>query len=307
MKLFNLGLAVGAAAALSVPAAAETLRVSGVYPAGNDDAAALDSIAIEQFGGEDGADLALRIEDALRSARVEGSPWFAIVPGSLATDAEAALRGFVRTRTDTRRDGDKEVSQCVKRDDNRKCIERRKERIPCDRMTVRVAPSLRLTARDGDIVHSDNAEVTKQVRFCADEDQPYTDPIVDEALDEIASRVRMALAPRQVTQDIRILESRKGMPKDASKQFRNAVRQTKQDEPGACQSFAALEPAIGEHESLLFNLGLCAETIGEFDAAEDYYQRAIAVDGSNNYSSEGLSRLRQRSRADIQLSARTGK
>jgi hypothetical protein len=45
------GFVACCAASWPAVAVAETLPVSGVYPAGNDDAASLGSIAVERFGG----------------------------------------------------------------------------------------------------------------------------------------------------------------------------------------------------------------------------------------------------------------
>ncbi|WP_284125066.1 tetratricopeptide repeat protein [Parerythrobacter aestuarii] len=283
---------------------AETLMVTGIYPAGNDRAAALDSIAVEQFGGVDGGTLSIKIEDRLRGAIVDGDPWFTIYAASLSSDAEAALRGAVTTRVDVEDSYDKTVEDCIKRDAKKKCVEKRKRKIRCHKLVVRVDPTLRLVGRNGDLIDTDESSATREQRFCMDERRPDSEPLVEAALDEVADRLRYALAPVQRSEGIRVLESRKGMPKAAGGEFRDAIRQTKSDELGACASFAALEPAIGEHESLLFNIGLCAEAAGDFDAAEGYYRRAIAVDGSSAYASLGLARIDERLRAFDQMDSR---
>ena len=302
-----LSAAVSAAAMLAaVPVSAETLRVNGIYPAGNDSAVLLDSIAIEPFGGEDGGSLSIRVEDALRAAQVDGEAWFRILPGSLSTDAEAALRGTVVTRIDRESAGDKEVKRCVERDEKRKCVREIKNRVPCMRTVVRVSPSLRLIDREGALMHADDSTVERSERFCADDNRPDSEAMVDSAIDEIASRVRYELAPTQRSEAIRVLESRKGMDKALGRQFRDAIRQTKVDEPGACESFAALEPGIGAHESLLFNMGLCAEAAGDLDTAETYYNRAIALDGSSSHAEAGLRRIGDRRVALRQLSEKYG-
>lgn len=304
MRAISWGLLASAALLTSVPAVAETLRVSGVYPAGNDGAASLESIAVEQFGGEAGSYLSIQIEDTLRGANVDGEPWFRIVPGSLSSDADAALRGAVIVRSDRERSGEKEVTTCVERDAKKKCIRERKDKVPCSRTIVRVTPSLRLIGRDGELIHADDSTVERSERFCADQSVPDKQAMIDSALSEIAGRMRYAMAPVQRSEDVRVLESRKGMDKAAGKQFREAIKLTKRNENAACDAFAALEPSIGEHESLLFNLGLCAESIGDLDGAEAYYRRALAVDPGDNYASMGMGRVEERRRADRQLSQR---
>jgi len=299
-SIIALGALLGAHAV-----SAETLTVEGVYPAGNSEAAALESIAVEPLGGVDGGGLATMIGDRLRNVAIEGAPWLRVYSGSLASDAEAALSGFVSTSVQIDESYSKEVSRCVKRDEDRKCIEKVKEEIPCDRARIRVSPSLRLISRDGQLIHSDNEAVAREIRFCADENQPSLDPLVEQALAQIADRVRFDLAPHFRREDIRVLESRKGMDRELGREFRSAIRLTKNDELGACYAFSSLEDQIGSHRSLLFNLGLCAESAGELDKAEDYYRRTLAVDSGTDYASAGLSRIEQRRIAFDQLRQRS--
>jgi tetratricopeptide (TPR) repeat protein len=299
-----LGCALALATVIApVSASAETLTVEGIYPAGNSDAAALQSIAVERLGGPDGGTLSTLIGDRLRSARVNGESWFTVYSGSIVTEAEAALSGFVNTDVRIDESYDKEVKSCVRRDENRKCIERVTDKVPCDRARIRVSPSLRLVARDGQLLHSGSFEVTREVRFCADENQPSFDPLIDQALAEAADRTRYEFAPEQRREAIRVFESRKGMERDAGKQFREAVRLTKRDENAACDAFASLESTIGGHRSLLYNLGLCAEAAGEFDSAISYYDRSLQIEGDRSYAQAGLNRIAERILALEQIEA----
>ncbi len=299
-----LGSALALAAVFApIAVSAETLTVEGVYPAGNSDAAALQSIAVERLGGADGAALSIMIGDRLRNARVNGEDWFTVYSGSLVSEAEAALSGFVNTDVRIEESYDKEVKRCVRRDENRKCLERATEKVPCDRARIRVSPSLRLVARDGQLLHSGSYEVTRELRFCADENQPSLDPLIDQALAEAADRTRFEFAPEQRREAIRVFESRKGMDRDLGRQFRDAVRLTKRDENAACGAFATLEPSIGEHRSLLYNLGLCAEAAGEFETAINYYDRSLQIDGDRSYAQAGLNRIADRIIALEQLDA----
>ncbi|RZJ97608.1 MAG: hypothetical protein EOO76_18590 [Novosphingobium sp.] len=77
---------------LTTAAQAEVLTVEGVYPADSDGAAAMKTIAVESFGGSDGADLAIRIEDALRAVEIDGRPYFRVLP-SASGGADGVLRG----------------------------------------------------------------------------------------------------------------------------------------------------------------------------------------------------------------------
>ena len=299
-------VATAAGLAFCAPANAETLKIHGIYPAENSGAAPLSSIAVQQFGGIDGPALSIKISDALRDARIDGQSYFSVGPASVMRGADAVMTGTVSTDVRTSRSGSKEVSRCVKRDDKRNCVERRKVKVRCEQLNLSVRPTLRLIGPEGDMIHSENAQSTRQVRFCEGERQPSIEPLVEQSLDEIAQRVRFSLAPQQRVENIRILESRSGMARADSRAFKDAIRMTKSDEGVACDAFAALEPSVGEHVSLLFNLGLCAEARGDFTDAGDYYRRAIASDPSKSHAGDGLARLRQRERAEEQLAEHYG-
>lgn len=303
--VFGAGLMAGALA-FGTPAMAETLQIHGVYPAGNGDAAEISSIGVREFGGIDGPMLSIKVADALRNATIDGQSYFNIGPASLLRGADAVLSGSVSTDVDIRRATAKEVTKCVKRDDKNKCIERRKVQVRCQQMHLSARPTLRLVSANGRLIHSDNEPVSRQLRFCADQARPSVDPMVEELLNEIATRLRFALAPQQRVEDVRVLETRKGMDKGPGNDFRDAIRMTKSDEGVACDAFVGLEPTIGEHVSLLFNIGLCAEARGDFDTASDYYRRAIQADPSKSYAGEGLERIRQRIRAEQQLEVHYG-
>ncbi|GAA4036279.1 tetratricopeptide repeat protein [Parerythrobacter jejuensis] len=303
-RIFGTGAI--ASLAFAAPVAAETMTVSGIYPAPNARAAVLDSIAIEQFGGEEGGSLSITVGDRLRGVSIDGTPYFRILPASVARDADAALRGAVITDIDVERSSSKTVSQCVERDEHRKCVQRRKEEVPCERLLVSVRPSLRLISVDGELLHSQDRRVTREKRYCADEDQPSPMPMIREAVNEIADSLRYAIAPVERSEAIRLLESRKGMDRDAGRSFRDAVRMTKRNVTAACDAFSALEPTIGDHVSLIFNLGLCAESANDFDAAERYYNQALQIDSSKTQSASGLERIRQRELGLQQVASRYG-
>lgn len=295
------GACLAAAPAMAV---AETLSVEGVYPAGNDEAAAMASIAIETIGGTDGGELSVMIADRLREAYVQGQPWVRVFAGSIGSDADAAINGFVTTNVRMDEDTPKTVSTCVRRDADRDCIERREEQVPCDRVTVRVSPSLRMVDRRGRLILSDNSDVSRQARQCADEQSRSLDPMIREGLNEIADRMRSEIVPRESRSAFRVLESRKGIEGDARGAFREAIRLTKRDEAAACDSFAALESTIGDQRSLLFNIGLCAEAVGDFGLAENYYERTLLLDSGTTYARDGLRRIAARRRAEDQLAFR---
>ena len=285
-------------------AQAETLRLETMYPAASDEAAAMRTIAIDRFVGREGRNFANRIEDLLIDAAIDGQPFFTLVHRSQADSADGILDGEARVRV-TESEYSELRKVCVEEDDKGKCVRREKVDLSCLRLSVDVRPRASLRSPDGYILWSSQFSRGEVLSYCPDyDDEPLVAPFVNVALAEAADDVRRALAPVQAIEDIRIMERRKGMTGDASDAFREAVRLTKQDERAACDAFAALEPAIGAHPSLLFNLGLCAEQAGDFATAETYYRQALMDKTSDDEAQAGLRRIDQYLAAERQLDSR---
>ncbi|MBB3032605.1 tetratricopeptide repeat protein [Alteriqipengyuania lutimaris] len=285
-------------------AQAETLRIETIYPAASNEAAAMHTIAIDHFAGREGRDFANRIEHRLIDAAIDGQPFFTLVHRSQADSADAILDGDARVRV-TESEFSERRKLCVEEDDKGQCLRREKVDLSCLRLAVDIRPRANLRSADGTILWSSLLSRNEVLSYCPGyDDEPLVAPVVDIGLAAAADDVRRALAPVQAIEDIRIMERRKGMSGDASGAFREAVRLTKQDERAACDAFAALEPAIGTHPSLLFNLGLCAEQAGDFATAERYYLEALADKTSDDEAQAGLRRIDQTIVAERQLESR---
>lgn len=301
-------LAAGMAGALALSGAArgEVLPVAGVYPADSDGAAAMNAIAIENFGGPDGPDLAIRIGNALRAVDIDGKRYFRILAGGFAAEADGVLRGSGAAEVSRYRYTEKR-DRCVSKE-NGKCVERRKEEVRCTRRTVELVPTIQLIARDGDVVHADIRPESIQDSRCED-DSPQSRTIEDmirELSDRIANRTRAALAPNERHESIRVIEDRKGLSREDGDRFRNALRLTKTDAGAACRQWQLIAEANPDHVATAFNIGLCDEAAGDLDRAGEAYRRAarLSRDGA---IAQGLSRLDARARADRQLRAHARK
>jgi hypothetical protein len=287
----------------AVSAGAETLPVSGVYPAENDAAAALQTIVIEPFGGTDGQAIGILIGDRLREVQIDRQPYFRIVPGGAGGRGEAVLQGTA-TAEMTRRDAEpREKEECVERDDKDKCVRKEKRKIPCWDVVAQLVPAIRLIGRNGERLYALDEPAEQSQRYCRGEDRPSGESLVRALAARVADRVRAGLAPVERAEEFRVMESRKGLAKEDDGAFKDAVRLTKRDRAGACSAWATLEAGNPDQASLLFDLGLCAESAGRLDEAEGYYRRALAADRDASYAKDGLNRLADRARAEAQLKA----
>lgn len=320
MKLSVTRLLIAGAAALASGAGqAETLPVAGVYAAETDAPSQARSIALDSFDGRWGERLVFAIDDALRTAVIEGRPYFTITfasPGSGGSfrydrdadpyadrgDADAVMRGIADVEVRSVADGTKDVEECARRDDRDKCIEKKTVTYPCRLRSVELRPEVRLVARGGDLLYAKGDTLIASQRFCEDEDRPpAVETVVQDLANGFALDVRADLAPTYRAEDIRILESREGIAKSDRAAFRAAVRLTKNDPYGACLAFAGLQPGNPGDISILFNIGLCHESDGDLDAAAAHYDVVLGIKPGKTEAVEGLRRITSRRRAERQL------
>jgi hypothetical protein len=288
----------------AAPAAAETLPVSGVYPAGNDTAASLSTIAIEPFGGADGQQLAIAVGDKLRAATIDGEPYFRIVPGGSGARYDAVLQGTASAEADRRDSGTRDDDVCVERDDDHHCTKKEKRKIPCWDRVVRLVATVRLVGAGGAPIDGLDREDEQTQRWCEGDDRPSTEAMTRQLAGLYADDLRAELAPVQRSEQVRVMETRKGLLDDDSRAFRDAVRLTKTDIEAACAAWSVLETRNPDYPAILFNLGLCAESRGDLKAAYDYYRHALAADHDTGYAQQGVGRIEGRWRANAQLESR---
>ncbi len=298
------GILAAFATLSALPAAAETLPVGGVYPAGNDTAAALATIAVEPFGGVDGQQLGIAVADRLRSVTIGGERYFAIVPSGSRAEVEAVLQGTAGAEAGRRDSGTREKEFCVERDEDHDCIKKEKRRIPCWDQVVRLDATVRLVGVDGGLIHTlDRNDETTQ-RWCEGDERPSAEAMVRELAGRYADSLRHDLAPEERSEQIRVMETRKGLPDDDSRVFREAVRLTKSDEEAACAAWSAVGARNPDNPAVQFNLGLCEESRGSLREAYDHYRRAAAGPGDTEYARQGGQRIEDRWRANAQLESR---
>lgn len=305
-------------AMIATGAMAETLTVTGVYAAGEDAAAGVHGLSIDSFGGEAGERLAFAIEDRLRTASVAGVPWFDVSLNAQGTNIvvivdrdgevahehaarEAVLRGTASLEVTDLAAGTREVKECAERDAKDKCIRREPVIYKCRNRAVMVRPELRLITGDGRTVYALRDHHRAEQRYCADEDgEPSTDDMIEGLIAEIAAQVRFDLVPTERADDVRVLESRKGIARDDRDAFRAAVKLINHDPFAACQAFSGLEANNAQDVSVLFNLGLCQESEGNLGAAEEYYAQVLAI-SPKEYAVDAMDRIASRYRAQRQM------
>jgi len=276
-----------AATLLAGAARAEVIEITGEFPAGNREASLLGSIAVERIGGQDGPALAIAIERALAGTHFE------VLAGRTGRDtAEGGISGAVSTSVEETPFKRKE-KQCTSKDKDGKCLKEEQVEVNCRRRVITVNADLRVVRNgDGRILYSDTKRASDEASWCRNERPARSgEDTISGLIQGIAGGFRMEIAPHVETYRIRVRESSKGMAKDAAKQFKGLVTLSKRDPRAACAGWDAMNRQAPGNASLLFNLGLCAEQRGDYDAALALYREAAPlIGGRGGEAADGADR-----------------
>ena len=303
-KLILAGCALGG---FSAPARAEVLQVFWLAPAGNDQLAELRTIAVEPLGGNEGAALALRIEDMLRGISLDGGPFFRVLDSGASERPEGVLRGAATSDMRFIRFAE-EREECAKKDDADKCIEQKKVKVACSRRYIDLALTLRMVRIDGTVIHTDDSTDTRESKSCDGDSQPppARHDVVRDQMRLLVDGMRREFAPRFRDEAVRVDENRKGLSKADGARFKDAVRLTKKDTAAACTIWRAIGAANPQHVPTLFNMALCDEHQARREAAAAGYRAVLAQAPRTWPASAAISRIEQDARARAQLAAHNG-
>ena len=290
----------------AAPVVAETLTVQGSDPA-SANANDLIRISVDRFEGEDGGALAQQLEAALGNAQFGGHPYFRIVAPESRAPIDGLVTGTTRASVDEVPVTEKR-KKCTEYDpaDKDKCVKEVDVDIRCRRRTIAVTTTARLVAiGDGSVRYTRPLSARDQQTWCPDRAASRTiDDYIDWAQRDQVQAIRRDLAPTAYSLDVRVDENRKGLAGTTAETFKHAVRVTKTDPASACSIWGSITGYAEPTAALAFNLGLCAETAGEYDAAVDWYGQAQRLGSKNRDIGEGIARIDRQRRALADWDAR---
>ncbi|MDF7777553.1 hypothetical protein P1X14_20020 [Sphingomonas sp. AOB5] len=301
--LLTTGVAILAAA----PAAAETLTMTGLFPAPSREAAMLRSISVERLGGRDGAATGMAIERALGRPNRSGNSYFEIVYGGRRGNgggAEGVLSGAISSGVEDSYYKRPE-KRCIQKDKDNKCLKEEEVQINCTRRVANLNADLRIVRYDGRIVYSVNRPLREEITWCQGQSPSRTaEEMINGMINQIAEGVRSDTVPVNDTYSIRILESSKGIPKEHTRFFKDTIKLTQRNPGQACQDWAKLNQLIPNNGVILFNMGLCAEWRGDLQGALQWYRIASPLLGRRNEADTGTNRVQRRMTADADAAER---
>ncbi|HCU35346.1 MAG TPA: CsgG/HfaB family protein [Syntrophales bacterium] len=298
---------------LALSGCATKVRVNMLQPAAYHQASLTKAVAVVPFGGPDGTGFAAEIEGVLASINIDDRPYFSLVdrqslnriiseqkfsqsglvdPNTAAklgrmVGAQGIYTGTV-TASDVKEQRYREQRrECIEREakkkdagffDVPKCLKYRNYNVNCLKrdVTFAVTPKL-IDVSTGRVLYSRNLGGSTSSSGCSDGAQPKGgDELLEQVKGTARAQFRKDVAPFYVTVEIALMDMTDGIataePKDALKRGVEYAGRGRLD--AACEIWGAARIQAPTSPALLYNLGVCAESRGDADAALSLYRQA---------------------------------
>jgi tetratricopeptide (TPR) repeat protein len=158
------------------------------------------------------------------------------------------------------------------------CISWRYFNVSCTGRVASFAVSPKLVdVTTGRILYSRNLSAAKQSSGCSDTNPVQSEHVlIEKAKESVKKDFRHDVAPYYVIVEIKLMDSTDGIdsPEAKNKLKRGLEYADKGRMDNACELWGEARNLAGNSHSLLYNLGVCAESRGDLDAALSLYKQA---------------------------------
>lgn len=289
------------------------IRTTALVPAQSMEAAKLKDVAVMPFDGKGGKEFASEIEGMLASINIDDKQYFTVVDRAKITevmDKETTLSqsGFVDpqtaakigkmvgakgiyTGTVTTSDTNdshynEERTKCAymvtKKNEEGKsyqeCGQWKQYTVPCTKRsaTFSFTPKL-IEVESGRVVYANNLTGTADRSACSDSATPLPGglEILSDAKKRATAMLRREIAPFYVTFEVKLMDSTDGVThKDAEQKLKDGLNfATNNRFDRACELWGEARVLSPNSPSIIYNLGVCAETTGRLEEALDLYKK----------------------------------
>ncbi len=234
----------------------------GKFPANVREADLLEFVVVDRFDGRDGRQFESYLGQAI---------------GAPGGRPDGFLTGGVTTGVDqSTYQGSEE--RCVEWKDGKvdgSCLKRAQVKLPCIRRIINLTVSVRLIRTADNVpVWSDTKPRRDEVTWCQGRNPSRTvEEAVSAILRDVAQAIRLDVRPSWNTYKVRFREDRDGMPKEIGNAFKDVVKLSQKDLAAACGQWGTMSNQL-THPSILYNLGVCAESSGAYTEAAKFYRAA---------------------------------
>lgn len=292
---------------------ATKIKVNMLQPAKYHEASLTKTVAVLPFSGPDGESIAAEIEGVLASIGIDDKRYFTLVDRasldrtisemklsqSGLVDQKTAVRlgkligaqgiytGVVLqdsyndspyserrtacTRYETKRDKDGSTYQGA-------CISWRNYNVSCIKRVASFAVSPKLVeVSTGKVLYSRNLSGNAESSACKDTNPVQSEAVlIERAKESVKKEFRRDIAPYYVTREITLMDSTDGIDSsEAKNKLKNGLAYADKGRlDTACELWGEARNLAGDSYALLYNLGVCAESRGDLNAAFTLYNQA---------------------------------
>ncbi len=286
------------------------VSIQGRYPAAIKAAADLNPITVFEFNGTEGKVFSKLLMSTLKGAVFDSKEYFSVISPEiiaskmavrsknkpLAENLSAALQygrklgvkgvyfgsiGTIDIKTSSHQ---QKRTQCVDKD----CDQKREYQVTCYKQEAYLSAQPQLVnVNTAEVVYSEQVSAHKDNRYCQDSGSAKSKSLfTQELMSDIAQQVRYKVAPYNKTIKVDLINDSRGLNELSAMKFKSAVSFAQAGQMDrACalwQEISANSPESNQLVSLLYNLGVCAEAVADYDRAIELYARAESLLTSPN-------------------------
>ena len=287
--------------------ATKQVAVQARFPAAYPEAARLQKITVLEFQGADGAAFADQLTTELKAANLDGQPVFSVVSQDVikagssvrstagAKNLAAVMRygrslgvqgvyyGNVSPMAVQNRSWQEDRTKCLEYKSFMKCKKEQKSKVNCSEQlaTYTVQPKL-VNIKTGSVAYTESVSSAVKNQFCTDKGRQYSNAELAAYLrTDVAKKVRRKVAPYNATFSVALKNDTKGLPPATVEKFEGGLAFSDAGQMDrACaiwQELSAVYPESNKSISLLYNLGVCAEVVADYDRAIELYSKADSM------------------------------
>ncbi|MEW8561619.1 MAG: hypothetical protein DBP03_09805 [gamma proteobacterium symbiont of Ctena orbiculata] len=279
--------------------ATKQVAVQARFPAAYPDATALKRISVLGFKGSDGIGFADQLTAELKAANLDGQLIFAVMSKDMikgrtgdiktamshgrALGVQGVYYGQVDKLNIVSRNWKQERTKCLEYKNFFKCKKSKKIKVTChEQLATYTAQPKLVNVLTGDIVYTESISSSSKNQYCSDSGRKYSKAEFNALLrKDVAAKVRRRVAPFNGVFNVQLKNDTKGLAGQDKDKFSSGLSFSDAGQMDrACaiwQELSALSRESNNNISLVYNLGVCAEVVADYDRALELYSKADSM------------------------------
>lgn len=284
--------------------ATPAVKTQALVPAKSLDAARMRQVAVLPFDGPGGRQFAAEVEGTLAGITIDDKQYFSVIDrvtlDKVLAEHKLQLSGAIDPATATQfgklvgakgiytggitvsKSEDshyqEERSRCAESDKKGKCIRTETYRVPCTKRsaTFSFTPKL-IEVETGRIVYANNITGSASASACQGEKPlPNWSDLIETAKGSAKGTLMNDVAPSYATFAINLMDSTEGInSKEGEKKFKAGLEFAKGNRfDRACEIWGEARILAPDSPSIIYDLGVCAETSGDLEQALELYKKS---------------------------------